>query len=167
MARFDGIKEAEANFRDLAALFEPQLGGSGKVSLLRREISRVLGEAAGFISAEAKSNARSQGVPDRVVSSIFTFANPAKDKPKRAGALVGVNKRSTMITWFASKHPKSPKAKVPPGGKVSMSLASMFEGGTTNRNARPFFSPALKSMKGKALDHILAGYKSILEKFGN
>lgn len=163
-----GIKELEAKFRDLVALFETQKSGRSKVLQLRTEISDTLQTAAGFIANEARSNAESNNAPRSVINAIFSFANPAKDKPNRSAALVGINKkRSGLITWFAGKHSKSPRAKVPPGGKVSMSLAAMFEGGTTKMRARPSFGPAVQSQRGRALDYIVSQYKTILEKFND
>ena len=159
-----GVKELEQKLRDMNSLFLPR--ATGKAQRLRREMTEVLKDSAGIIATEARSNAAAQNVPQRVQRSIFTFTDPAKDKPGKHGALVGVNKRRTMVEWTA-RNSFSPRAKAAPGSKIAMSLASMFERGTTRMKARPYFTPAVKTMGGKALDVLVRGYKAILEKFND
>jgi HK97 gp10 family phage protein len=164
-SRIEGVKELEAKFRDLISLFQDKAATSGKARLLKREVTETLHGAADMIAREARSNAASQNVPSRVQRSIFTYANPAKDKPRRSAALVGVNKKRSMVEWVAAPNNKSPRAKVGAGGKVAMSLAAMFERGTSRMKARPYFTPAVKSMRERALSYLIHGYKAILEKF--
>ena len=158
-----GVKELERKLQEMDSFWNR---ATGKAAHLRREATVVLKQAAGIIATEARSSAASRGVPLRVQQSIFTFADPAKDRPGEHAALVGVNKQRTMIEWTA-RASTSPRAKAAPGTKLAMSLASMFERGTTRMKARPYFTPAVKSMGPKALDVLAHGYKKIIEKFGD
>jgi HK97 gp10 family phage protein len=165
-SQLERVEELEQKFRDLILLFQGKREQTGKAGLLKREVNRTLREAAEIIATEARSNAAANSVPQRVRNSIFVFADPKKDKPRRSSALVGVNKQRTMIEWTA-RSSFSPRAKVAPGGKVAMSLASMFERGTTRMKARPYFTPAVKTMRQKALDYLVHGYRETLEKFND
>lgn len=159
-----GVKELEQKLREINSLFLQR--ATGKAQRRRREMTEVLRDAAGVIASEARSNAAAQSVPKRVQNSIFTFADPAKDRPGKHSALVGVNKQRSMVEWTA-RASRSPRAKAAPGTRIAMSLASMFERGTTRMKARPYFTPAVKTMGGKALDVLVRGYKTILEKFND
>src|SRR5688500_3062311 len=146
-----GVKELEQKFRDLLLLFQGSRQQTGKAGLLKREVNRTLRDSAEIIATEARSNAAANSVPQRVRNSIFVFSDPKKDKPQRSSALVGVNKRRTMAEWTA-RSSFSPRAKAAPGTRISMSLASMFERGTSSMKERPYFTPAVKTMRQKAID---------------
>lgn len=169
-----GFKELQLKLKELSTALGQE--DKARQSLLAREQHRILLDGAKQIADEARR--RGQGrVPRRVVASIFTFANPAKDKPKRSAALVGVNKQRTMVEWKARSgasfnvwgghsYGKNVKRKASAGKKIAMSLATMFEHGTTRMNAYPFFGPAVRAIRARVMSSVTSGLKSLIEKFG-
>ena len=181
----DGLKELEATVRDLIALGDEGLSVGQRAARTRQaqqKLYDVLGEGAGMLKARVKANAEAQGWPKAVIAAIFTYADMAKDRRKRRAALAGVRKgapprRDMKIyrEWYPGRS-KSMRAKslVLPGTKsakgtglqkIGMSLASMFEYGTSKMSARPAFRPALKAAQQQVLQHIANGYKYVIEHF--
>jgi hypothetical protein len=124
----------------------------------------ALQNASELITDEAKRNARGARVPADVVDSIFTYGGLPKSTRarKKPSALAGVAKQATMREWIATKNPKSPKAKVSPGGKVAMSRATMYEFGTTRQPAVAFFGRAVKSRRGQVRTRIAENLKLVI-----
>lgn len=99
-----------------------------------------------------------------VKGAVFAYrGHPHKD-PQGPSVLFGVSKKKSMLEWTAGKHPKHPRAKIPPGGKVAMSLATMFEYGTTQLSARPFFRPAMAAIRPMAARVISEGVGAAIKK---
>ena len=130
----------------------------------RRGVVWALQNASEIITDQAKSNARGARVPAEVIESIFTFGGLPKSKAarKKPSALAGVNKAKTIKEWIAGKHPKSPRAKVAPGGKVAMSRAAMYEFGTTRQRAIAFFGRAVKARRAQVRTRIGENIKTVL-----
>lgn len=167
-----GLKELQLSLRDLASAF----GGGVKNTALSNDVHRVLADAAKHIASRAISIGQSKGVPRRVLASIFTYANPSKDKPNRTAALVGVNKQKTLVSWYPrrSASTKAKKLIIPTaagagygsqGAKISESLASMFERGTSKMKARTYFAAGLRSAGQFSLQFLSASLKAIVEKY--
>ena len=141
-ADVSGLKELISNLEDLAK----GLNGYAQNSLARNTMQAIGETAQEEIEAPAKSNAVSKGVPTVVKDSIFTdFRRIRGGSSIRMSALVGVNKRRSMREWTATANPKSARAKVAPGGKVAMSLATMYEFGTSKMGPRPYLRPAVET----------------------
>jgi hypothetical protein len=168
----EGIKELSSILKELSE----SLGGGVRNSALTRDVYGVLKSSADRIERRAYSIGQSKSVPKRVLASLFTYTNPDKDKANRASALIGVNKKKTLVYWTPgrSKSTKAKKLIIPTaagsgygsqGGKVSESLASMFEKGTSKLKARTFFTAALRSVGQEALSDAVAGLKSVIERF--
>lgn len=154
-----GIPEVQAKIKEILE----QTSGNEAGANARNRVRELVGEAAKTIKEKAVSNATSQGWPKQVVNSIFTFNDPAKDKPKRTAALVGINKQKSMLQWTAAANPKSPKAKVSPGGKIAMSLATMYEFGTSRMKAKPAFRKAYYQAVNTIGQTLKQGFVQILE----
>jgi hypothetical protein len=172
-AEVTGLKELERKLKALS-VDNPQL---------RNDIFGVVGDAADELRDEMKSAARGAGWgaqsirfrgPRRsgvmrgedAINSIFAYAKPrGGDFRKRISALAGVSKQKTLIEWRAGKFPKSPNAKIAPGGAVAESLAAMLEFGTSNHPARPAIRGVIRGQKAKMIDAITTGYNALLEKY--
>jgi hypothetical protein len=168
-----GLKELEKKLKAL----------KGDNPQLVSEMYEVVGAAAEEVRDSMKASARAAGwggeratvktgrgvsvvSGQEAIASIFAFDKPrGGNSKKRISALAGAGKKRTMIEWRAGRHPKSPRAKVAPGGKVAMSLVSMLEFGTTNRRARPAIRQAIAGAKSRIISRIADGYKTLLAKY--
>lgn len=128
----------------------------------------ALGDAGEIVAAAAKSNARAVGAPSEVTEAIFTYRGlPPEHKAKRRpAALVGVGKQDSLRQWRAGRIPKSPRAKVAPGGAVAMSLAAMYEFGTSRRPATAFFSNALRANRAAVRAKIQDNLRQVIARAG-
>lgn len=181
----EGLRELEAKVRDLLALDDTGSLGqrSARVQRARKELYGVLGEGAAMLKREIQSRAEARGWPKAVIAAVFTYADARKDQGKRRqAALAGIRKgapprRDMKIyrEWFPGRS-RSRRAKklVIPGTisakgakyglqKIGMSLAAMFEFGTSKMAARPAFRPALKAVQSTVLQQIAGGYKRVIE----
>jgi len=125
------------------------------------EVQSIVARAAVEVRDEMRSRASAAGWPQYVIDSIFA---DGRQKRGRISALAGANKRRTMFEWRASRHPKSPRAKVPPGGKVAMSRATALEFGTTRNEARPAIRPAVAAAKTKVVQTLSEGFIALFAK---
>jgi len=123
------------------------------------QVQAIVADAAVELRDMMRQNAQAQGWPKEVIDSIFADGRKQRG---RTGALAGANKRRTMFEWRAGKHPKSPRAKVPPGGKVAMSRATALEFGTTRNKARPAIRPAVQAAKRKVVETLTKGFQKLL-----
>lgn len=160
---FLGVRELNAKLKEISAAMDP-----AQQTSLRKGVHSVLHEAVQVIKDRAVQNAENQNWPAEAVKSIFTFADPEKGSRRRSSALVGVGKRSTMVEWHAAKTPptnplKEVQRKVAPGGAVSMSLATMFETGTSKMPARPAFRPAVSQSMQQVADKVEDGIAAMIE----
>jgi hypothetical protein len=133
-----------------------------KIAITRRAfqiLNKTLYDSAALVKGRGVSNAQSLKWPREAVAGFFAYYDP--DKPRKTTALAGISKRKSMAEWRAGKS-KSPRAKAPPGTKISMSLATMYEYGTSKMAKRPALRPAITSMKGAVLDRLKNGYMEVL-----
>lgn len=150
-----GLKDLEVKLKDL-------LPGNPRMAKM---INAVVAEAAEELANTMRSSARAAGWPEWIVKSIFSYGQMRASGKKRITALAGVNKKMSMVEWRAGKHPKSPNAKVTPGGKVAMARATMLEFGTSRAPAKPAIRSAVKQAKGVIIAKVTEGFQSIYSKF--
>ncbi len=131
-----------------------------------RDVMAILGECANENIADvARANAKAKSVPQSVIDSIFTDDRVSKIKKNEPAVLVGLNKKNTMVEWTATENPASPKAKVSPGGKVGMSLGTMFEHGTSKMRAKPFMRPAFRYGRSVIVNNLMPRLRGVLDKW--
>ena len=132
----------------------------------RAGIMDALADGAAIVATAARQNAAS-GAPAEVRDGIFSYGKlpPALKQRKKPSALAGVSKKKSMREWRAGKHPRSPRAKVSPGGNVSMSLAAMYEFGTSRMSGTGYFSKAVASSRGAVRRAIELGVERVLQRF--
>lgn len=156
-----GLKQLEAKLRDL-------LPSNPKMA---QAVSEVVGDAAQEVRSEIQAQAMLQQWPQEILRYVFGYreGKPAGSRNKIA-ALAGVSKghknpaHPMYKEWRAGRHPKSPNAKVGPGGKVGMGWPTMWEFGTSNRPARPAVRPAIKNARARVIEIAAKGYSAILEQ---
>lgn len=126
----------------------------------------VLGDAADVLSGAMKTLARLNGYPPAVVESVFSFRRlPASLRArKQPSALAGVAKGETIVEWRATAAPKSARAKVPAGGKVAMSLAAMWEFGTSKMAGRGAIATAVTHSRGAVRETIVDGLTRVIQE---
>ena len=161
-----GIKELADQLKELdKAVVGPQ-------------IYDVLGKATRAWRQRFIQEATGKRWPKKAIASAFTYAKPqpGEQSRKRATSLFGIRKKGRAapyapgyVEWFAAKSPpKHPKKQVTrkraPGELTGMSLATMFELGTTKIGARPAFKPSLYASRETMKDIIEDGVWAILEQ---
>ena len=188
-----GIRELEATVRDLIAMGDSPLSVGQRATRARwarEQLSEVLGDAAGLLKSRIRANAEAQHWPRAVIAAIFTFADISANRSsfkynQRQSALAGIRKgapprRDPKIyrewnpgaSWSGITggylHPTGKrllKKGLVSGRKIGMSLASMFEFGTSKMQARPAFRPALKAVQAEIIRRVASGYRHVIEKF--
>jgi HK97 gp10 family phage protein len=154
-----GIRELRARLQDV--LSEEKL---------RQSTGALVQEVADKVRDRMRSNARAAGWPSSIIPYVFAVSDDIARGKIRALAGVskgGKNKTHPMYReWRAGKHPKSPKAKVSPGGKVGMGWPTMWEFGTSRQPARPAIGPAITSMKKEISDMMATGLRKIMRESG-
>jgi hypothetical protein len=115
----------------------------------RTTIMDVLGDGADLMAGAMRTMARINQYPQEVIQSIFSSRKlpPSIKIRKKPSALAGVAKGETIREWRATSNPRSSRAKVGVGGKVAMSLATMFEFGTSKMPARHAITTAVLDSK--------------------
>ncbi len=182
-----GVRELQLNLRGLIR----DLGVDEQITA-KAEAYNVIAEAADMIRDAARQNARSQNWPAQVVDAIFSYKDVSKAKTKKQrAALVGVRtgapphlelhtkqQKGLYVEWFPGRsQSRRAKSLVIPGTlsakgdgskqKVGMSLARMFESGTSKMRARPAFRPAVLSQRGNVLEKIRSGLGAIIQRYNN
>jgi HK97 gp10 family phage protein len=121
-------------------------------------VMTVLGRAANQFRRQAIANAESEGLPKEVADSIFAYGRLTKVR-KNPSALVGIKRgpgSPSYVEWVAHTPTgtrsaqgtgRTINAKAEPGKVIGMSLASMFEYGTSKMPPRPYFARALKEKR--------------------
>ena len=168
-----GLKELERKLKALRAdnpnMTKDMYQVVGDAADSMRDEMRASASAAGWGSQKLKwRSGQRSGIAtgNEAIQSIFSFSKPrGGDSRKRISAVVGVGKRRTLVEWIAGRFPKSPRAKVSPGGRVAMALAAMLEFGTTRRAARPAIRKAIQSGKMRIVNTIAVGYRTLLAKY--
>ena len=145
-----GVQDLLGNIEDIIAGLK---GPPGRRAAVTRRASEILGKelhaAAVIVRDETKRRTISQNWPHEAIAGIFAYFDP--NKPKRSTALAGVSKRRSMVKWAR--------------GTIAMSLATMFEYGTSKMRARPAYRPALQAVRDSVLARVAQGYKKVIESF--
>lgn len=167
-----GLKDIQARIKAIAD------------ASVRDEAAEVVGNAAAAARDAIYAHAEAQNVPHLALEDVYLYTRQPSGEGKRdsVAALAGVRKAGRhfdahgYVTWFASmqrgKFDKTSRTNrkksspfVPTAGKrIGESLATMWEFGTTKMRARPFFRPAITSVRSTALSIIADGYRAILER---
>lgn len=131
-----------------------------------RKVMEELAPTADALRDAIRARARAQGAPESVPRSVFSYKDAykllsgAKRRQYRLTALVGVNRGlkgdgtrgPSYFEWVTTTGPGvvsrkgggwSIVRKREKGTLLGMSLASVFEYGTSNRHPRPYFRPTL------------------------
>jgi len=118
----------------------------------------VLGDATGIWRRRFVQEATSKRWPKRAIASAFTYSkpDPRERTRKRATALFGIRKRG--------RNKDAPGYVEWAGGTLGMSLATMFELGTSKMSARPAFRPSVYASREAMKDKIEDGVWAILEQ---
>ncbi len=190
-AEIEGLRELEAKLRDLISLDDDSLSPGQKsirTKWARERLNSVLGDAADMVKVQARANAQAQKWPKAVIAAIFSYADIDKARGKFKysirGALAGIRKgapprRDMEIyrEWNPGRswggivggylHPTGKrvlKKGLVSGRLIGMSLASMFEFGTSKMAARPAFRPALRATRQRVLQFVANGYRGVIEQ---
>jgi HK97 gp10 family phage protein len=162
--RVDGLSKLE---RSIHRIIEQAQG---------QAVMDVLGKAANMFRQQAVANASSEGLPKEVADSIFAFGRLRGKVRKNPSALVGVKRGKgtpAYVEWQAAGGPgarsavgsgKDIKAKSASGRTIGMSLATMFEFGTSKMAPRPFFLRALKEKKAEVKSFVHSELLKVLTK---
>ena len=123
------------------------LQGQERSQLARAVLNDVGSTAWDEIGSVAKRTAESKGLPKSISDAIFVDAGlKGIESRQKLSALVGVRKKTSMVEWRASSSSQmNAKAKIGTGGRVAMSLATMFEYGTSIMPPKPYLRPAIES----------------------
>jgi hypothetical protein len=130
----------------------------------RGSIMNSLGDAADLMASAMRTMSRLKGYPQEVIDSIFAYRKlPSSLRSrKKPSALAGVAKQQTMRTWSATAKPRSPRARVAKGAQVAMSLAAMYEFGTSKLPAGGAIEAAVSQSRGAVRDTIAAGLSKLI-----
>jgi hypothetical protein len=172
----EGLRALEAKLDDLMAL--GWAGGSARARAARQDLHEALRGAAEMVKSAVRTKAMAAGWPKATVAAIFSYADPRQDKPARSNALAGIRKGAPprkddaiYREWFPGRS-QSRRAKrlIIPGDrgasglqKIGMSLATMFEFGTSKMAARPAFRPAIAAIKTQVVRRLAEGYRRVIE----
>lgn len=151
--RIRGIKELAAKIQDIVE--DVEIG----------DVYKIVGDAGEILRAQVKANAGplSSSVAESVRNTHAP--NSKSRRVKKKSALVWVDKSKTMREWKAAPSNKSPRAKVSPGNKLSMSLATMLEIGTSRGiPAHGYFSRAIKQSRSAIKVKLQEGVAELLAK---
>lgn len=168
--RVEGLRALQLRSAELAKIADKDSRGRA-ATLAASELSSV----AEFARDSIRSSARAIGWPRRIIDTIFKFGDIRQDSLPRSvrASLVGVRRgapprRDEEIyrEWRASGKNKSPNRKRGAGDLIGMSLASMYEFGTTKIYARPAFRVTYKAIQGRLRQQLIDGYKRIILELG-
>jgi hypothetical protein len=164
----EGFQELQIKLRDLHP---------SENKFMKMQINDVLGDAATEVRDQMRASAMIARWPVSLIKTIFSYyeLNAMYTRRRnRPSALAGVSKRQSMIEWRAGAHPKSPRAKNPPGKIISESLATMMEYGTSGTTleygtshiqARPAIRPALRMVRARVRALFVTRLREVLKKF--
>lgn len=144
-----------------------------------------LAPVAEDLAQEIRAAARAQGAPRDVVDSIFSYSkNPRRGlsgigQRTRITGLVGVNRGlpdgPSYFEWIAKTGPGvvsrkgggwSIVRKRAKGTLLGMSLASVWEFGSSNRHARPYFYPTVRRLRAQIARGARAAMERAIERQG-
>jgi hypothetical protein len=167
--KVEGVAALRKRINEVAALADKQsrARAATEASSLMDGISRTLRDAIRWRAA-------GMGWPRDTIRSIFKSSDlregdlPRSVKASLVGARKGAPPRrdeKLYREWRASGNNTSPRKKRGAGELIGMSLAAMYENGTTRMLPRPAFRPAYDANKSQIRKLLIAGYKRIIESF--
>ena len=168
-ARVEGLQKLRARIADLSSMADKD--ARGRAATVSAD---VMNTAAQFVRDSIRSAASAGGWPQRTIKTIFKFGDLAEGQLPRSvkASLVGIRKgapprRDDEIyrEWRASANNKSPNRKRGGGELVGMSLAAMYEFGTTKMAARPAFRDTFQRLRGQVRKMLIEGHKRVIEEF--
>ena len=168
-AKVEGIMALRRRMESLGAVAD-----SRSRAQAANEAQDVMNNAAKFGRDAIRVAAATGGWPNRLIETIFKFGDIAKgDLPRSLRAsLVGIRKGAPprkdptiYKEWKARGENVSPRKKRGAGELIGMSLATMYEFGTTKMAARPAFRDTYKAIRPIIRLRLIEGYKRIIEGF--
>lgn len=169
-AKVEGLTRLRQRTAELAKIADKQ--ARGRAAQLA---TNALNDTAAFTRDAIKTSASAGGWPSRLMGTIFAFGDVAADTLPRSlrASLVGIRKgapprRDDAIyrEWKARGDNTSPRKKRGGGSLIGMSLAAMFEYGTSKIQARPAFRPTVTRLRSTIRQRLIASYKDIIEDLG-
>lgn len=175
-----GGKKLIARLKDLEGITATK-DIAGKTAA-RKVFNEIIRDAATTVRDQARSNARSQGLDQDIVNSIFRSADEAKmvghllqGQQRRAtsglaGVRTGAPPRADgdlFIEWKAGGNSKNPRAKSAKGRLIGSSRAALYERGYYTRSGRlihkPFFQPAVRATKARVVAVMTSRLKDLID----
>lgn len=175
--RFEGKKEIEKRVK--ALMMETDADN------IASKLYTVAAEAAKTVADEIKQSAQSKKVPRDILKDIFSTSKPKRfsSEGKRPIAqLAGIKLRGRQKPYahayreWRGKHSFTKirinkrrgtivnRGTTEAGKVIGMSLATMYEYGTTKMRPRPFVKPAMNMARPKVKTILTEGFKGILEE---
>lgn len=174
--KVEGVRQLRVTVGNLVASLEQE-----ERSTYGRIAYEAMAEASAFAWRAIRSMATANGWPRASIDSIFWYGSLKREYNLRGAetgfsrrlraSLVGVRKGAPprydddiYREWRASPNNKSPNRKRSGGQTIGMSLAAMYEFGTTKMAARPAFRPAYQASKAAIRKIIIEGYREIIRR---
>jgi hypothetical protein len=169
-AKVEGLQKLRQRTAELARIADKE--SRGRAAQLA---TNALNETAAFTRDAIRSSASAGGWPSRLMKTIFAFGDTAADSLPRTlrASLVGIRKgapprldRNIYREWRASSTNTSPRKKRGGGTLMGMSLAAMYEFGTSKIQGRPAFRPTVTRLRSTIRQRLITSYKAIIEDLG-
>lgn len=161
--------------------FVTAMSGKSRVAA-GKSAAVTVADASVWFRNQAREKARAAGWPDHVIKAIFAFTDMERSPKGKIAGLAGVRtgapprfdaelyKEWSPNAGNNSRRAKKQKARRQEAGhdpsKIGMSLAAMFEYGTSRMRARPAMRPAIYgSTREEALRQIRAGLEQIVAEY--
>lgn len=151
---------------------EKTISGARNVGIFQavsKEIDKDIAGIATDLRDRIRAIAESAKVPKRVIRAVFAFTDPSAPSPRRnqRASLVGVRKgapprkdKSLYVEWGGNARHSSSS-----GGKLGMSLATIFEIGTSRGiTGRRYFSSAVNTFRSTILTRVADAYKKAIDE---
>ncbi len=174
--KFEGKAEIEKRVKQLMQQTDSENPAS--------KLYQVAADAAEVVATEIKSSASSKNVPHQILDDIFYTRQPKKysSSGKRPiTQLAGIRLRGRQKPYakayreWKAKYAMSKirinkkkgivknRGTVNAGQLIGMSLATMFEFGTSKMRPRPFVKPAMNIARPKVRQILVDGFNSVLQ----
>ncbi len=169
-AKVEGLQRLRQRTAELAKIADKD--SRGRAAQLA---TNALNETATFTRDAIRSSASAGSWPSRTIKTIFAFGDMAADSLPRSlrASLVGIRKgapprldKEIYREWRASGTNTSPRKKRGGGTLIGMSLAAMFEFGTSKVQARPAFRDTVTRLRSTIRKRLVTSYKAIIEDLG-
>jgi len=171
--KVEGVRELRATVGNLLNALEGQ-----ERSRYGQMTYQTMADASKYLTDTIRSRATAAGWPRASVASIFWYGESKReyDGGRETGYsrriranLIGVRKgappredAAIYKEWRASGKNQSPRKKRGGGELIGMSLAAMYEHGTTKMLARPAFREGYNIAKSGVRRILIEGYRAII-----